>query len=230
MSTSKDWLKHNHEALYNQGKQATTYLGVEENRVRMGITGANELWFTSTFTPKWLGFSSAFLAWENPSTRNGIFSAVLRDAEYGFVSVFRQLYSGLLRKNPSVTDNDLVAMGLPVRRGTSYVRVSVPQTYPDYTLGTSVIRRVSIHFRDHDSGSKARPHGVSGAVIRWGILDSAPLNGVEDLPNSALYTASPYTLTFSESQRRKMLYVCLAWQNPKGEMGPWGKVESAIVP
>ncbi|MDR3329013.1 MAG: hypothetical protein LBS63_02745, partial [Prevotellaceae bacterium] len=45
------------------------------------------------------------------------------------------------------------------------------------------------------------------------------LSNILKLPNSALDTASPYTLDFTEAQRGKWVYACLAWQNPKGEKG-----------
>jgi hypothetical protein len=162
--------------------------------------------------------------------RNQLSTAALNDAQKAFEPPYRQLYVGLLKVNPSVTDEDLIAMGMPARRSGAHVRAAIPASYPDYTLGTSIIRRISISFRDHESGSKAKPRGVAGAVIRWGVLEAPPIDGVESLQNSALDTASPYTLTFSEQQRGKMVYVCLAWQNTKGEMGPWGKIENAIIP
>jgi hypothetical protein len=223
-------LQSNHEALFNQGTQTTSYLAIEANKERMGITGVHATWYAGTFIPKWDAFGGAYNKWLNPATRNQLINVTLRDTQTALNPVYRQLYTGMLKVNPNVTDDDLLAMGLPARKVGKRGPIPAPTTHPDYTLETGTMRQVTVRFYDHDSANKAKPRGVGGAVIRWGILDAAPAEGVSDLPNSVLDTASPHTLKFTESQRGKTVYVCLAWQNSKGEMGPWGKVESAIIP
>jgi hypothetical protein len=230
MAAKHDWLHRNHEALFNQGTQTTSYLAIEANKERMGIIGVNATWYDGTFIPKWEAFGGAYNKWLNPATRNQLINVTLRDAQADFETPYRQLYTGLLKVNPNVTDDDLLAMGMPARSLGKRTPTPAPTSHPDYILETGIMRQVGVRFHDHDSKGKGKPRGVSGAVIRWGILDAAPAEGASDLQNSVLDTASPYTITFTESQRGKTVYVCLAWQNSKGEMGPWGKVESAIIP
>jgi hypothetical protein len=79
------------------------------------------------------------------------------------------------------------------------------------------------------TGKKAKPHGVSGAVARYDVLDAPPAD-VNDLKQSLLDTASPCHLDFSEAQRGSRVYYCLAWQNTRGEKGPWSQIEMAIIP
>jgi hypothetical protein len=70
---------------------------------------------------------------------------------------------------------------------------------------------------------------VSGAEIRWGVLDREPSAG-EELPNSDLDTASPYTLRFDESERGKRVYYCLRWDSTTKLKGPFGEIYSAVIP
>ena len=147
----------------------------------------------------------------------------------------RSIYEPLLRilvgnleYNTKVTDEERKEMGI-TGRSTRRTPVLPPTTYPDFTVDTGTIRRLTINFRNHNSKNKAKPAGVSGAVIRWAMLDAAP-EGLEALINSELDTATPFTLDFVDNQRGKRVYFCLAWQNTKGEKGPWSEIGVAIVP
>ena len=91
-----------------------------------------------------------------------------------------------------------------------------------------MIRRLTIHFRDSESTSAAKPKGVHGAEIKWLIADEKP--HVEDLQNSSFDTRTPYTLEFSDAQRGKTVWLSLRWENTRGEKGPWCEMISAIVP
>ena len=79
------------------------------------------------------------------------------------------------------------------------------------------------------SAHKAKPTGYDGAVIVWGILD-APPTGPDDLVNHAMASRTPHVLTFEEAQRGKTVYICAAWQNERGNIGPWSEILNAIVP
>jgi hypothetical protein len=79
------------------------------------------------------------------------------------------------------------------------------------------------------SEKKAKPFGVHGAEARWDMLDNPPAH-VEDLKHSAFSTKPPLILTFEENDRGKRVYICLCWENTKGEKGPWGEIMSAIIP
>ena len=135
---------------------------------------------------------------------------------------------GNLGYSTKVTDDYRLEMGIAIRP-THRTPAPVPTTYPIFTIDSSVIRRLTVNFRDQNSNRKAKPAGVSGAMIRWAILDTVPKD-VEALINSALDPTSPFTLDFTESQRGKKVYFCLSWQNTKGEKGPWSEIGVAIVP
>jgi hypothetical protein len=52
----------------------------------------------------------------------------------------------------------------------------------------------------------------------------------EQLVQSSFHTRSPFTLEFHGAERGKTVYFALRWENTRGEKGPFGPVQSAIVP
>jgi hypothetical protein len=106
---------------------------------------------------------------------------------------------------------------------------AAPATYPEAETDSSVIRQLTIHFRDKGSRSRAKPPKVHGAEIRWAILDREPADENE-LTASDFDTASPFTLTFTESQRGKRVYFALRWESSTNLKGPWSEIYSAIIP
>jgi hypothetical protein len=96
-------------------------------------------------------------------------------------------------------------------------------------IDTGTLRQITLHFRDNGSRHKAKPQGVHGCEIRWGLLDTPPAH-VNDLTRSDFDTNSPATLNFDESERGKTLYFCLRWEGNTGLKGPYGGIERAIVP
>ncbi|MDR1249051.1 MAG: hypothetical protein LBK63_07090, partial [Treponema sp.] len=91
------------------------------------------------------------------------------------------------------------------------------------------LRQILIRFWDSLTKKRRKPHGVHGAEIRWAILDHAP-KSVAELINSSFDTASPFTLTFDETDRGKRLCFCLRWETNTNLKGPDGEIYSAIIP
>ena len=172
-------------------------------------------------------FENRYETADNPATRTHAAVVMKDEARKSYESLLRTTLKAYITYNPEVLDDDRIYMGLPVHK-SSRTAVPVPATFPEYTVETS-LRRVTIHFRDAGSGKKAKPAGVGGAVIIWAVLEAVP-EDVKLLTNSVLDTASPCTLNFTEAQRGNRVYFCLAWQNTKGELGPWSEMGMAIVP
>jgi hypothetical protein len=140
---------------------------------------------------------------------------------------FRSFIKAYLAYNPAVSDADRENMGLPLHDGTR-TSAPAPTTIPELELDSSVIRQITVHFRDEGSDRRGKPAHVHGVELRWAILDNPP-QSVEDLIKSAFDTASPYTFKFDESDRGKVLYICPCWEN-KGDKGPFGEIYKAIIP
>jgi hypothetical protein len=105
--------------------------------------------------------------------------------------------------------------------------VGIPPTRPEFSVVVKDIRRLALPFRDQGSASKARPYGMSGAVVRWGVQDAPPTEP-EKLPNSKLATRTPYILNFTEEERGKTVYIVMCWQNEKGDMGSFSEIQSQV--
>jgi hypothetical protein len=141
--------------------------------------------------------------------------------------IIRKL-AGFRLKNPVISNAQRIALGLHVR-DTTPTTIDVPKNRPELGIEVLDVRRLKVVFHDMGSASKAKPYGINGAVIIWGVLDAPPVD-VTVLTRSVLATRTPHTLEFTEEERAKTVYVAICWQNEKGQRGPWSEIESAIIP
>jgi hypothetical protein len=188
----------------------------------------NNGWFNGRLIPAKNAWTAAWAAYQNPATRTTVIIFNKNEAR----KVYQPLLSTLaeiLKSNPLVSPADLEEMGIAVNKGRGSTTNRAPETYPDFDIDSSVIRRLKIAFRDNGATSRGKPHGVHGAEIRWYILD-APPKDISDLRNSSFDTHSPFMLEFSEVDRGKTVWFCLRWENTTGEKGPWSEIISAIIP
>jgi hypothetical protein len=172
-------------------------------------------------------YEAAFGAAQNPN-RGKVDVLNKNETKTALESSLRGFIKAYIAYNPAVSDADKESMGLPLH-DPSRSPVPPPSTIPELELDSSIIRQVTVHFKDNGSDKRGKPHGVHGIELRWSLLEAAPAS-VEDLKNSAFDTASPYTFSFDEKDRGKVLYICPRWENNKGEKGPWGEIVKAIIP
>jgi hypothetical protein len=172
-------------------------------------------------------YETAFNAAQNPN-RGKVDVLTKNEAKETLITTFRTFIKGYLTYNPAVTDADKENMGLPLH-DTTRTPVPPPSTFPEIELDSSIIRQVTVRFKDNGSDKHGKPQGVHGIELRWSFLETVPAS-VEDLKNSAFDTATPYTFSFDEPKRGKALYICPRWENNKGDKGPWGEIVKAIIP
>jgi hypothetical protein len=149
------------------------------------------------------------------------------EAKKALTHSLRTFIKAYLAYNPAVSDADKENMGMPLHDGTR-TPAPVPATIPELELDSSVIRQITVHFKDAGSGKRGKPAHVHGVELRWELLEATP-SSVDGLKSSAFDTASPYTFKFDEPDRGKSLYICPRWENNKGDKGPWGEIYKAIV-
>jgi hypothetical protein len=171
-------------------------------------------------------YEAAFNAAQNPN-RGKVDVLNKNEAKEALTQSLRAFIKGFLTYNPAVSDVDKENIGLPLHDGTR-TPAPVPTTIPELELDISVIRQISVHFRDAGSDKRGKPAHIHGVELRWALLDNPPVS-VEDLIKSAFDTASPYTFKFDEPERGKALYICPCWENNKGDKGPWGEIYKAII-
>jgi hypothetical protein len=144
------------------------------------------------------------------------------EARHELEAALRPFVKSHITYNEDITDEDRVKMGTPVHKNKPSP-VPPPSTHPDFDIDTGELRQLTIHFRDEGSTHRGKPTGVHGAEICWDFLN-APPEKIEELKRSEFDTASPHTLHFEEGERGKRVYICLRWENNKGQKGPWGEV------
>jgi hypothetical protein len=159
------------------------------------------------------GYQTAYDRVENPN-RGKVDVLAKNEARDALKAALRTFIKAYLTYNPEITDVDKENMGLPLHDGTR-TPVPPPATIPETELDSSVIRQISVHFRDSGSDKRGKPQDVHGVELRWSLLETAPVS-ITDLKNSAFATATPYLFSFDEPDRGKTLYICPRWENNKG--------------
>jgi hypothetical protein len=113
-----------------------------------------------------------------------------KDARKVYEKAFRVYVEAYLTGNPAVSDEDRVAMGIPVYK-TSKSKQPLPETVPELAVDTGTPRRHKVHYRNRGSKRRGKPKGVAGIEIRWAILDHYPVSIEEELFKFGYDTASP---------------------------------------
>jgi hypothetical protein len=141
--------------------------------------------------------------------------------------VVREFVQRFLQWDP-VTDGDRANMRLRNRDRVPTPHIEVTEAV-ELELGLRNIREIMVHFRVKGAAHKAKPTGYDGAVIVWAILNAPPASP-DELVNHTMASRTPHAITFDESDRGKTVYICAAWQNERGNIGPWSEILNAIVP
>jgi hypothetical protein len=172
-------------------------------------------------------YETAFEAVQNPN--RGKVDVLNKDESRDALKAAQRTFvKAYLAFNPAVMDADKESMGLPLRDNTR-TPTPPPSTIPEAEIDSSIIRQLTIRFKDNGSEKRGKPTGVHGVEIVWDMTETAPAT-MDEFKNSAFDTASPYTFTFDESQRGKKVFFCLRRENARGEKGPWSEIYNAIIP
>ncbi|MDR0567583.1 MAG: hypothetical protein LBG87_00045 [Spirochaetaceae bacterium] len=172
-------------------------------------------------------FEAALAKFKDPN-HGKLDTAAKNDAKNAYIQAIRDFVKGYLY-NPAVSETDRRSLGVPPERHAPATPAPDPETVPEAEVQLTLIRWLVIHFRDKGGKSKAKPHGIHGAEIRWGLAEN-PIKDPEEMPHSDFDTASPFKLEFKDQERGKTVYFALRWENTRGRKGPWSEVYSAIVP
>ncbi|MDR1336538.1 MAG: hypothetical protein LBK22_06890, partial [Tannerella sp.] len=202
MRTRHDWLPFNHEDIYNKAAQTIAYLTAAVF-ARIGIAGAALTWYQNIFMVQYNKFKTAYENWRNQADRTQIKTTMLQEAENDFVKVYRKLYTGYIKENPLVTDDDLQSCGFPKRHTGGNTPVRKPDSLIDMKADTSKPAVVRIHYRDAESEGTAKPEGVHGAEFKTAVIpkDQPVPEDWAELTESTFDTGTPATFTFSGKQR-----------------------------
>jgi hypothetical protein len=231
MSSTKDWLKKGHTPLYIQSGITKKFLDDANNRTRIGfLSGSPQgIWLEEEFFVKLAVFVAAYLAWmESESERTPHQLTALLAAEKAFRKVYRKLYTGFLKENPLVTDNDLEDMALPKHHAGGITPAPVATTVPWVKVRLRVVRHLTFDFGGSET-SKAKPDGQHGMEMTGRAGGDKP-SGLGDLTHSYFDTHTPLDIEFREDERGQTFWFAVRWENTTGEKGPWSEIMSAVIP
>jgi hypothetical protein len=120
---------------------------------------------------------------------------------------------------PGLPDTVILEAGLKIGGG-EHTPVVVPDTSPDLSVDSSVIRRLGIHYRVAGHKREGKPDHVYAMVLDWAMLDHPPAS-LPELTNHVTDTYPPIVLEFGEEDRGKKVYMAGSWQIAReGEKGP----------
>ena len=127
-----------------------------------------------------------------------------------------------------VTNVDRLEMGVPNHDTIRTNHIEVNEMV-DFLLSHGNIRQINVDFWVQGVDNKAKPYGYDGAVVIWAQLDNQPADHSE-LVHHALASRTPFKLHFEENERRKQVFVAIAWQNARGIQGQWSEIKSIYIP
>ncbi|MDR2551989.1 MAG: hypothetical protein LBD31_02335 [Treponema sp.] len=134
----------------------------------------------------------------------------------------------LREDQPAVTGADRVAMGIP-NRDTIPTYHPVPAVRPEthaYPVGQGT-HRVTVS--NPQTGSFRRPSLVRGVAFAYRIRDlQDPKASPFDMP-SVFQTKTVRDFHWSEADYGRVCDYAAAYENERGDRGPWSKVMSVII-
>ncbi|MDR2496308.1 MAG: hypothetical protein LBD21_04195 [Tannerellaceae bacterium] len=233
-----DWLPQSHGACHALINQAWKYLDNTEIRARFGFgietvynpaINSPSHWLDNVFKPRLDEYNEVYGEWINQEIRTIVISAKFFRVEGELRTLFRQLYSGFVKGNIFIQEEDLEAMGFPKHR-TARTEVPVPKGVPEMELHTPTTLVLIVSYHNQGAHGTARPDGVAFMEFRYAIRtkdDRQP--SYEELTLSLYDTSSPIKLTFKSVDRGKYIYCAGRWINSRGKPGDWSYIYSRIV-
>ena len=89
---------------------------------------------------------------------------------------------------------------------------------------------MTANFHDQGPNSTGRPYGVTFMEFRYVLwTNDSRTPGYDELIHSRYETTSPLKITFTMSDRGKLIYCAGRWINNRGKPGDWGDIVSGIV-
>ncbi|MDR0538006.1 MAG: hypothetical protein LBH04_08220 [Tannerellaceae bacterium] len=172
-------------------------------------------------------FNTKFEIATNPATRTSPAIVEKNNAMTAYQKALRDFIGSYVARNPAITDGEREALGVPVHK-TTHSTIHKPDYIPQGDIISISGSRVEVHYHDLNTDSSAKPYGMLGVVVAYGILGSHP-GSPEELSHHELATRTPFTIQFDASNGGRTVYVSLCWQNARGERGPWSPIYSVII-
>ena len=223
MAKSRDYIVRSDSGLLDFGKNLSLYGST--NYTKWGIAVNPESVITEL-----LGDYEAKLAKSSLPNAGIIDKKAKNTAKEKLIKALRGYIQGFIARNPNVTDEDKLAMRLPVYdREPTVVGKPLGEATADIKyLGKKVMQLYIKHVEGTPLDEKAN----YGYKIYYGIYadsDTQPASG-EDLTKNKFTRKKKEIFEFTAADAKKTAYFCIRYENSKGETGPLGPLVSAVIP
>ena len=152
-------------------------------------------------------------------------------------AALRSYVQGFLARNPKVSDADRDLIRITVRDTTPTV-VPPPTAQVEGELSFPGIALVAVQ-NIRSAGVKATDKSKHGVRIHYGVvgtpdetdrfrLTNRPATGA-DLPHSVFTRRKSHRFDFTGNSGREV-FICMRYENSKGDTGPWGIMLNAFIP
>jgi hypothetical protein len=170
---ANDYIPQSDGAFLEWAKTLTTYVSTRLTNFNIPA---------GTLTPiqtQLTAYETAFEAAQNPN-RGKVDVLSKNEARDALKSSIRKFVKAYLAFNPVVTDADKESMGLPLHDSTR-TPTPPPSTISEAEIDSSIIRQLTIYFKDNGSEKRGKPAGVHGVEIVWDITETAPATADRDV-------------------------------------------------
>jgi hypothetical protein len=167
---------------------------------------------------------------DNPDTRTSIAVEKARRLRREDTANIRWMVNTFINPNASggITAEDRLDLGLHVKdAGPSHH--PPPASRPDTDVEPSGKYQHTVIALDSGTSKKEKPADAYGVRYAW-QLGGGPPAGPGDLPKSKFSRKITEKFLWDPSDQGKPVYYATAYENSKGEIGPWSAVVSTIVP
>jgi hypothetical protein len=150
-----------------------------------------------------------------------------KDAKIALLKHKEEALVAQLQAADYMTDEFRRQLGITIRD-----RNPTPHPRPSEEPDTDV-RGTKNHFEHliralNPEGKMKKPAGVYGVAFAWQVGGEKPATG-EDLPKSRFSRKPSLVVEHTEADKGKTAYYATAYENSKGEKGPWSPVEEAVI-
>lgn len=171
-------------------------------------------------------YLQAFNRASNPDGANRADRVERDEREADYKTVIRQFVNESIRYNSNVSDYDKKYLQLTIP-DTSPTPAAIPNSRPDLKIDSSEPQQHTIHIQDENLTSKMKPMGVAECEIWHKISETPPED--EDLAYIGSAKKSYFLVRYTSSVSGERVYYKARWVNTRGEKGPWGRLESAVI-
>ncbi|MHB9292264.1 hypothetical protein Holit_01360 [Hollandina sp. SP2] len=167
---------------------------------------------------------------DNPDTRTSIAIEKARRLRREDTAKIRWMVNTFINPNASgaITVEDRFDLGLHVK-DTTPSHHPAPGSRPDTDVEPSGKFQHTVIALDSATSKKEKPPDAYGVRYAWQLGGTAPATPA-DLPKSKFSRKTQEKFSWDPGDQGKPVHYATAYENSKGEQGPWSAIVSTIVP